>query len=419
MRTPLHLFLWAIMFLLASCISEPKTDNGQTSPDLASLEQEGETSVQEEAKEETEALEEETDGDLTVEGLNESDVEGDGNLRGIAPATDIDIRNQLPNIYSLISSNSEHVMLLERFAAKFFGDSRFYDDKKWISLFDMRDKELSPALHYYFEDMNESLWEKRFPAYENELAKIGLQFIVAEGMYIGLGPKSMGKELMRTMASVHLQQYEQFIDASTRARMGEYPYQNMGPYFDMLQIGEVFLKKGDSQLDLFAEKISDDFQSALATVTDIHICKENNQKPFFVGDLNKDYFPYSTYIDDHKAFVKSNPNSKFAPIISKIIEQPSSFSQRTENIYLIVHSWEGSRNEAKDKVHRLLLSGMDVPHALPVVQGDNKIRYAVTYRFFDEERLAEKAMDACKGQGIEATMIFTSLRKGKLYQLGI
>ncbi len=338
-------------------------------------------------------------------------------LEGIARVTGFKFEERFPLLYEMLKENTDDLTIVNAYARKVLMREGINNEEDIINLLDVRQEQIIPLLGPYLEQIDGEKWYQSFESIEAELNQLGLMQITAEGMYAGLGKADIFTDLLRTEASNGLRQFVSFGSYESLSRGGEYPYANMEPYFEMLRIGEKLMT--DKKARIFYQKVKEEFQRALRATTDIHILEENGQKSILVGGIHTDLYPFMSETESHAKFVKEYPNSRFAPVVQRILANTSTISAKPETIYLIVTEWAESLNEAEDKVFEYLNAQKDVPHYLQVRRGNGSDQYAITYRFFEDETKANTALKKCRDSGIQADLLFVSVKGEQLYQIGI
>lgn len=338
-------------------------------------------------------------------------------LEGLARITDFNFQERFPMLYNLLKENPDDLEIVTRYARKVVAKEGLQTEQDILDLFDERQEQIIPIISPYLENLDSEKWYQANESYEAELNALGLRQITVEGMYTAIGASQILTDVLRTNVSSGLRQYADFCNYESLSRGGEYPYSNMEPYFDMILAGEKLM--GDANARIFYEKVNEDFKWALRAVTDVHLLEEDGRQTPLVGGTHTEQYPYMSELDSHKEFVENHFNSRYAIVIEKILENTSSITARPENIYLIVTEWATSLNEAEDKVFENINGQKDVPHYLQVRRGNGKDEYAITYRFFEDETKANTALKTCRDSGIEAELLFVSVRNGQLYQIGI
>lgn len=330
---------------------------------------------------------------------------------------ELDFEQRFPMLYDLLKEQPDDLAVVADYAEKVLTGERIASEDDIIDLMEMRSSQIIPILEPYLDNLDGEKWFEHANAYENELNQLGITQTAAEGTYTGLAQAEMLTQALRTNASTGLRTYMDFYNAEARTRSGEYPFNDMDPYFRMLVEGEQLME--DASAQRYAARVEEDFRRALNVITDIHRVQYESHEAFLVGGIHRDMYPFMTETESHKAFLANHPDSKYHGVVKRILENPSTMTERPENMYLIVTDWAASLNEADDKVFRYLNNQQDVPHHLEVRRGDGTDQYALTYRFFEDEAQANQALETCRAAGMDAELIFVSVKGDKLYQIGI
>ncbi|RMG21316.1 MAG: hypothetical protein D6730_18495 [Bacteroidetes bacterium] len=363
-----------------------------------------------------------TEDTSTTAGLTDEAVLADSNLatRSLdmaARAVDIDFEQQFPLLSSLLQDQPDDLAIVKSYAEELFSRKNLRTESDILALMEKRKEIIIPIIQPYIEQMDEEKWYEQAEALEKELNQLGMTQLRAEGMFVALGQAEMLSDVLRTQGSSALRLYADFSNAEALSRAGEYPYANMEPYFEMLLKGEALMK--DPAARMYYEKIDEDFRRALRTITDIHLVQSGEQTMPIVGGINTDPYPFMAELETHQKFLQEHPESRYHPVVKKILDNTSTITAKPINIYLIVTEWAPTLNEAEDQVFELLNQQKDVPHYLEVRRGNGTDQYAITYRFFEDENKANATLEQCRADGIEADLLFVSVKGNKLYQIGI
>ena len=244
---------------------------------------------------------------------------------------------------------------------------------------------------------------------QNELQKIGLQSVYAEGMYVSLNASEMLPNAMKKYGSEVFKLYADFLSAFGNAIGGEYPYIDLSGETQMVAIGEQLMTKYPNHE--YTKTVRSDFEFALHTLTDIHTVNApdgGDARQLFYA-LSTDPYPYMTNFEAHKQFANTYADTKYGKIVKNILQNTSQIKQNeTElgNLYLVVLQWNDANNDSdmaycddaealKDSL--FLHQGIDVPHVLPIMK-DDAMQCAITYRFYPEKAKAEQALKTLQTQ---------------------
>ena len=318
-----------------------------------------------------------------------------------------------PFLYELLKNNPEELAQVEAFAEQAVSRPSFSQEEDLLDLIEERDEQIIPLLLPYFESMEPDVWDQNYDELEKELSMMGIQMTSAEGIFTGLGPRSLFTDNLKLKEKTPLIQYDAFTDAQTRSMNGEYPYSDLEPYIKMVLLGEKMEAEGTAKS--YYQKIGQSFADALHVLTDVHLITNEGGR---VGGIHTEAYPYMVSLQSIREALPRFESSKFKVPLQRIVEFPSEMSSRPEHLHLLVESWVNSEEEAKKRVEEHLSSGKDIPHYLPVEKGDGTTQYAVVYRFFEDADQAQKGLEKMQTQFNTGEMIFVSSEKSKLYQLG-
>ena len=318
-----------------------------------------------------------------------------------------------PSLYDLLQNNSEELAQVEAFAEQAVSRPSFSQEEDLLDLIEERDAQIIPLLLPYFESMEPDVWDQSYDELEKELGMMGIQMTSAEGMFTGLGPRSLFTDNLKLKEKTPLIQYDAFTDAQTRSMNGEYPYSDLEPYIKMVLLGEKMEAEGTAKS--YYQKIGQSFADALHVLTDVHLITNEGAR---VGGVHTEAYPYMVSLESIKEALPRFEGSKFKIPLERIVEFPSEMTKRPEHLHLLVESWVDSEEAARNRVEEHLSSGKDIPHYLPVEKGDGSTQYAVVYRFFENADQAQQGLEKMQTQFDTGEMIFVSSEKSKLYQLG-
>lgn len=318
-----------------------------------------------------------------------------------------------PFLYELLKNNPEDLSQVKKFAEQAVSRPSFSQEEDLLDLIEERDAQIIPLLLPYFESMEPDVWDQNYDGLEKELSMMGIQMTAAEGMFTGLGPRSLFTDNLKLRERTPLIQYDAFTDAQTRSMNGEYPYADLEPYIKMVLLGEKMEEEGTAKT--YYQKIGQPFAEALHVLTDVHLITGEGAR---VGGIHTEAYPYMVSLESIQEALPRFEGSKFNIPLQRIVEFPSEMTARPEHLHLLVESWVDSEEEAKKRVEEHLRAGKDIPHYLPVEKGNGTTQYAVVYRFFEDADLAQKALEKMQTQFNTGEMIFVSSEKNKLYQLG-
>ncbi|MEM6805165.1 MAG: hypothetical protein AAF696_27460, partial [Bacteroidota bacterium] len=175
--------------------------------------------------------------------------------------------DNFPLLYKACNGDTELLGGLESYAKRVL-EENIASEQDILSLMEERDSSLVPYLTPVFENMDAQELDKNWGGYQEELKQLGMTMTAAEGMFSSLGAAPFLEEKINEIASEELKAYIQFLAAQTESRNGEYPFQNMKPFRDMVLLGEEILAGNN---DTYKGLIDEDFQYALEAFTDVHV----------------------------------------------------------------------------------------------------------------------------------------------------
>ncbi len=394
--------LGVICWYLAGC-SAPQEEQRNTSTEDSSYEEL--TDIQ---------------ADVPEKGSNKRVLPG-GDSMSQARLMGFDIERDLPLLYEDIKEDPNMKRAIEAYGTAVMTGKGIKNDEDILALLKVRDDKLIPYLHNVIEsrkERNPSYVKNNSEQLEKELNLLGLQMTFAEGNFTGLGAFPFMQEWIEKYASEGLKLYTRFQVADAQSQNGEYLYLNMKPVVEKVVLGEELASLPDST---YFKKIEETYEKAILTLTDIHkVYNPNNrqEESFLVKGISTDLYPNVTENKTREAFTQNKVNSRYSKMVEKILENPSEISNKPEQVYVIVTEWLDTEQMAQKRVIGHLRKGEDVPHYLPIEQGDGKIRYAVTYRFFENEEKANQAFEKIEKSMPSAELVYCSVRGKDLYQLG-
>lgn len=325
---------------------------------------------------------------------------------------------KFPLLYEVCKDDNLLLAEIEKYSQIVLGNT-ISSEEAFLSLLEKRDSSLIPYLTPLFENMDSDKLDLNWGGYQDELKQLGMTMTAAEGMFTSIGSAPFLEDSLAKIGSPEFLAYMKFLNAMTESRNGEYPFQNMKPFRDMVLAGEIIMEGGNEQ---YKTAINDHFQFALEAFTDVHYVSSPGTRQVgvaLVGGTNTDPYPSLAELETAKEFVASDQESKYKKALSEILKNPSEITERPENIYVIVVEWADTKPKAQMRVRSHLRMGQDVPHYLKIRRGDGTDQYAVSYRFYEDEEKANTAYDKAIKEFPDARLVFCSLKGDKLYQLGI
>jgi hypothetical protein len=333
------------------------------------------------------------------------------------------LERSLPLIYGLVHEDTELTALLEAYARKVLLAEGLETSEDLETVFAERDEKIMPHLQTLLEQTDGAFIDENWQALETEVNSIGISMTSSEGMFTGLTQTAMLKDQLESIASEPFRLYQDFLNADGNTHSGEYPFNNMAPYGELIRIGEQLKKQYPK--NPYTLRIESRFFEALEYMTDIHLVhpgsgmKQQGPAMVFVGGTHTEAYPWITETGSREAFAKENAESRYSDVIQRILENPSEIGTESENLYVIVTAWAKTVENARQKVYANLSEGKDIPHYLEIRRGDGTDQYAIAYRFYEDEEKANTAIEEIQKRIPDAQLIFCSLKNGKLYQLGI
>lgn len=326
--------------------------------------------------------------------------------------------DEFPLLQGICQHDTELLKALESYSRTVLGQVISTEDD-FLALMKTRDSSLIPHLTPLFENMDANQLDQNWGDYQEELKRLGMTMTAAEGMFTSIGSAPFLEAKIADIGSQEFQAYIQFLNAMTESRNGEYPFQNMRPFRDMVLAGEVIM---EGEQEKYKKLIDEDFQFALEAFTDVHYVSSPDTRQVgvaLVGGTSTDPYPALAELETAREFVASDQKSQYKKALSAILKNPSEISGKPENIYVIVVEWAETKPKAQKLVRNHLRMGQDVPHYLKIRLGDGTDKYAVSYRFYEEEEKANTAFDVAIKEFPDARLVYCSVKGDKLYQLGI
>ncbi len=390
-------FVIASLFLLASCAS----DSTQTQQAGTNTDANQETSAEENPDP---GSNQRTRGLNQVDGVNSQDIPFD---------------QQFPALTRVFQNESALLSALMDFYASVSESSTIQSEQDLANVLQVRDSAMIPRIETALMtiDADNSLYEK-YDALQAELQQLGMQMTFAEGMFTSIGPYQFLEAEIDQYASKAFKLYLEFNQAKTASYNGEYPFLNMGPYLEMIQVGEQLAAIQGNQ---YFDKIRKDFEQSLLYVSDVHLVDDptaRGESSLFVDGINTEMYPYMTEKESRVAYANETSGSPFQKAVEKIMANPSTMSTKPEALYLVVIEWANDETVAISRVTSHLRQGEDIPHHLEITLSDGTKKYAIVYRFFEDVGKAEEALSSIEGDFPDADLMMVSVKGESLYQIG-
>lgn len=323
-----------------------------------------------------------------------------------------------PKLDSLTQSAPDLNADLRSYADMVLNPDKIRSEADILQVIDYRDHQIMERLSAQLLNADEGRMFEIFAPLDAELNRLGMQMNVVEGMFADLGPATFLEAEMNQYASRGFRLFMAYEHARTQSYNGEYPYLNMEATREMLQLGEQIMDLDSSP---YPDQIGESYERALLAFMDIHAVKDPNARgglEFFVSGLNTDHYPFVTENETRREFASQEDEDPLHEVMSRILDTPSTMTKRPNHLYLIVVEWADDEAMAKSRVISHLRKGEDVPHYLPVNLPDGTLKYAVVYRFFEAEELAENAFVRAQAAYPEAEFMMVSVRGQELFQIG-
>ncbi len=341
------------------------------------------------------------------------------NTRGLGANARLgfDFAAQFPLIDSLSQSQTEGRRLIGSFAAAVMQAKSIETSEQLEELLFERRDQAREQLQSIIENQDSQWLDQNYDALEDELNRLGMSMLFAEGMFIGLGNTALLTEQVESKGSDALKWYLKFIYASDNSANGEYPFLDMSPYSDMILAGE---KLQSLEPNPYYEKIEDQYHRALLCMADVHRVgapsARTDEKQLLVGGINTEHYPFATGSESRKVFAQAN-SSRYSPVMAKIMANMSEMSEDPEHLYIIITEWVEGEEMAKSRVYSHLEAGVDIPHYLKIRRPNGADAYGIVYRFYDDAEKAEAAISKIETEIETAELRMVSVRSGELFEM--
>lgn len=338
---------------------------------------------------------------------------------GSITGQDIPFDQKFPTITKVLQNESALLSGLMDFYTSIAQPSAIQSEQDLVRVLEVRDSAMIPRVESALMtlDQDNSLYDD-YDALQAELQQLGMQMTFAEGMFTSIGPYRFLAPEIEEYASSAFKLYLEFNQAKTESYNGEYPFLDMSPYLEMIQIGEQL-----SAIDgnTYSEKIKDDFEQSLLYISDVHQVNDptaRGESSFFVEGISTEMYPYLTEKESRIAYINETAGSPFQKAIEKIMANPSTMSAKPEHLYLVIIEWANDETLARSRVATHLREGEDIPHHLEIALSDGTKKYAIVYRFFEDVDKAEEALSSIEGDFPDADLMMVSVKGESLYQIG-
>jgi len=332
---------------------------------------------------------------------------------------DIPFDQKFPTLNTVLQNESALLSDVMEFYASISAPSAVQSESDLEQVLQLRDSSMIPRVETALMtiDANNSLYD-HYDALQAELQQLGMQMTFAEGMFTSIGPYTFLESEIEQYASRGFKLYLEFNQAKTASYNGEYPFLNMTPYLEMIQIGEQLAADKENP---YFEKIQEDFENSLLYVSDVHQVDDptaRGESSLYVEGINTEMYPYLTEKESRAAYVNETTGSPFQKAMEKIMANPSTMSTKPEALYLVVIEWADDETIARSRVTTHLRQGEDIPHHLEISLADGTKKYAIVYRFFEDVGKAEEALSSIEGDFPNANLMMVSVKGESLYQIG-
>lgn len=355
----------------------------------------------------------------TTRSLTEVDtfVRTQSAARRIAP--DFSLANEFPSVYQLLADNDQANFgaLLGGYASAALHPQEIRSEAKLLSLLQTR-KNILVGLTSVFDQIPSEKVNEQLSDIQKELGRIGIEVKTNKGNYVGFQSADAFQKIISSYATDPFTYYQAFLKAQEKAQMGEFPFNDMEPYQDMVVAGEKLMT--DFPTSVHYQSIRTDFREALRNFVGVFVLQEGGYTSERLDSPMANSERNATETETHKQFVVKHASSSYAPIVTSMLAMQSQIAKKPENIYAIHAATASSLEEAREKQFELLNQGEDVLHILPYDAGTQQESYLLVYRFFDDEELSLQCLDDTqKRSSQEIGYMMLSINGNRMYQLGI
>ncbi len=220
-----------------------------------------------------------------------------------------------------------------------------------------------------------------------EFEKIGIHIVTAEGMYVGLERAPLLSYALENLATEDFKLSQQIKNAYGMTIGGEYPFLDLEWNDDVILAGEQLLSKFPASD--YTSEVLGYFENALTPFVDLHkVISEDGSESFIVGGFEVESWPGLTDTAYHHQFLRSYPKSVFAPMISRIINNPSQMKADANLIYIVKVPYL----EKEITWFNYFLNGIDIAHKLYIDENMPE-NPTLAYRFYDDKQKALNALN--------------------------
>ncbi len=311
----------------------------------------------------------------------------------------INERNLAPDFYP------DSLILLKRFSKSYpqvyntiielekaiKGSNKINDDEGLLELLDIRDKlaeaiNISGVFYDVYDEEGSPNYETAFENFEKELNSLGFQEQWAEGFYIGISKALFMEELFETKASEPLKLKTRIFDLYGYTGETEYPLLGLSAESEIIFLGEqMFAKYRDHN---YTKHIQEIFEESLMTLFDFHAVYYGDGKPTFINfDLSTRAYPNWTEIHNRENFIKEYPDSKYVPLMEKVLVNLSSINVENDSIFIV------QVPSKVTKIIEFLNKGIVIPNVIELRDSKGVLTKTVcAYRFYSDKTKAEQAL---------------------------
>ncbi|MCC5943390.1 MAG: hypothetical protein JJT94_00530 [Bernardetiaceae bacterium] len=232
---------------------------------------------------------------------------------------------------------------------------------------------------------------------QDALATLGIRVVSVDKGILDLAGGAILQERLSNVSTPIYQYYRRLRFAEADSKGGEYPYMNLRDEMQIIEIAEKMQEKAPN--NAYTREVTPSFKKALRPLTDIYLYEEPTAITCMaVAHLSRDHYPYASDIDLHKEFVRKYPNSKYAVIVSRILENTSRMNTKDTLYAIVLDTFEEAKDydayhHCEEKVIEYMRDKkLDVPHVIMYSKG-NKNYCSAAYRFYPEKEEIEKALE--------------------------
>lgn len=332
-------------------------------------------------------------------------------------AGEFDFTAQFPVLNSVLQNRPDLHQDVIIYASKIITGKDLTEAYQAGALADKR-KRLMPLMSALIESWDQQTEDlDKLSAMDKELNTIGMRAATSEGMFVTLVPSAFPASVMNVCPD-DMKAHLDFIAAVGATAGGEYPFGNMAPYGEALWAGESLMTNhpGGKYTPMHKAQIMEIASIFLG----MYLRKDGGYDVPAVGypGDNRDEFGLSE-TESHAAYLDAHPDSKFTPAISSMLDAFSVSKVNPEELYVVYDRYFDSKEEAEAFQFEQLWKGNDLLHCIPVLLGNGKTNYLVSYRFYDDSEAATAFFTQKETADPEVKMMFVSWTKDGFVQSGI